>query len=203
MKKALLFVLALVLAPSAAIAAKFEEGKHYKVINEKATANKELVEFFSFYCPHCFKFEPTFNEIKSKLNKDIKVRKAHVTFISWVDKDIQQDLSRALAVAQGLKVGDKVIPAIFNHIHVKRAKFANRDDIRKIFVANGVDGVKFDMAMDSFGVSSQVKKMEKDMKTAKVSGVPYVMVNGKYQVLGGVSSAAEYAELVDYLASKD
>ena len=31
----------------------WKEGEHYKVISDEVTAESEVVEYFSFWCPHC------------------------------------------------------------------------------------------------------------------------------------------------------
>ena len=58
--KAALLALAL---PVVAIANQFEEGVHYEVIADEATADPEIKEFFSFYCVHCFRFGSAGTEV--------------------------------------------------------------------------------------------------------------------------------------------
>ena len=40
-----------------AFAANLEEGKQYVQVSQTASAQSEVIEFFSFYCPHCYAFE--------------------------------------------------------------------------------------------------------------------------------------------------
>ena len=40
-----------------AFAANLQEGKQYIQVSQQAAPQKEVIEFFSFYCPHCFSFE--------------------------------------------------------------------------------------------------------------------------------------------------
>ena len=40
-----------------AFAANLEEGKQYVQVSQTASAQPEVIEFFSFYCPHCYAFE--------------------------------------------------------------------------------------------------------------------------------------------------
>lgn len=51
MKKIFIFLAAMMILPLAN-AAKFEEGVHYEVIAEQATAKPEVAEYFSYFCPH-------------------------------------------------------------------------------------------------------------------------------------------------------
>lgn len=202
MKKLTALFFSLVMLSVSATAQQFEEGKHYEVLDTKASSSKQVIEFFSFGCGHCNNFEPVWQQIASEVPKDIKVKKSHVSFIRFTSQEMVDDLTRAVAVADILKVKDKVIPAIFNYVHVQKATFRDRNDIRNIFVIQGVDGKDFDKYIDSFPVSNAVRHMEMDAKELKISGVPSVIVNNKYKILGGVKSTKEYADLIAYLANK-
>ena len=43
-----------------------KEGVHHEVISETATQKPEVREFFSYYCPHCLKFEPLAKRLSEK-----------------------------------------------------------------------------------------------------------------------------------------
>lgn len=202
MKKALLMAAALLLAPMAALAAQYQEGVHYTVINDgPATAKPEITEFFSFYCPHCYTFSKTVvPKVLAEKPEGIAFNQAHVDFIG---KEMGVEMSRAFAVAHQLKVADKVEPALFSAIHDKKQHFTSRNDIRAIFVANGVDGKNFDAAAESFMVNAQMSKMKRDTENAKLTGVPAIVVNGKYRVeTGAIKSYDELLEIAYFLARK-
>ena len=202
MKKALLMAAALLLAPMAVFAADYQEGVHYTVINDgPATAKPEITEFFSFYCPHCYNFAKT---VVPKIIADkpdgVAFNQAHVDFIG---KEMGVEMSRAFAVAHQLNVDDKIDNALFSAIHDKKQNFTNRDDIRALFIANGVDGKTFDAAAESFMVKAQMAKMKRDTENAKLTGVPALVVNGKYRVeTGSIKSYDELLDIAFFLAKK-
>ncbi|MDO6685794.1 MULTISPECIES: thiol:disulfide interchange protein DsbA/DsbL [unclassified Agarivorans] len=198
MKKLLIGLMAMLALPMA-MAADFKEGTHYDVIKQTATAKPEVIEFFSYYCPHCFKFEPVAESIKKSLPEGVAFKKNHVSFIGG---SMGEEMVRAFAAAEMLEVEPAISHAIFDSIHNKRQNFTSRDDLRSIFVANGVDGKKFDSAANSFVVNGMVSQMEKNTINYKIRGVPALVVNGKYQVnTGSVKSIEELNELVSYLAN--
>ncbi|MGL4475828.1 MAG: thiol:disulfide interchange protein DsbA/DsbL [Shewanella sp.] len=202
MKKALLVALALVIAPMAAMAADYKEGVHYTVINQgPATAKPEIKEFFSFYCGHCFNFAKTVvPQIKSTLPKGVAFNQAHVEFIG---REMGPEMSSAFAVARQLGVEEKIENAMFSAIHEKRQNFTNRDDIRALFIANGVDAKDFDAAANSFMVNAQVANMKRDTENAKIQGVPALVVNGKYLVkTDAIKSYDEMLDIAYFLAEK-
>ncbi|MCH1931432.1 thiol:disulfide interchange protein DsbA/DsbL [Shewanella acanthi] len=200
MKKALLMAAALLLAPLTLSAAEYKEGVHYTVINDgPATAKPEITEFFSFYCPHCYNFSKTIvPKILAEKPADVAFNQTHVDFIG---KEMGVEMSRAFAVAHQLNVDDKVDAALFAAIHDKKQHFTSRDDIRALFIANGVDGKTFDAAADSFMVKAQMAKMKRDTENAKISGVPSLVVNGKYRIENGsIKSYDELLAIAYYLA---
>ncbi|GIU48434.1 thiol:disulfide interchange protein DsbA/DsbL [Shewanella algidipiscicola] len=201
MKKALLVALALLMAPMAALAADYKEGVHYTVVNKgPATAKPEIAEFFSFYCPHCYSFAKVqVPQIKANLPEGVVFKQNHVEFIG---REMGTEMSRAFAIAHQLKVEDKIEQALFAAIHDKKQRFVNRDDIRQVFIANGVSGKEFDAAANSFMVSAQMAQMKRATENAQLSGVPALVVNGKYRVeTGAIKSYDELLDIAFYLTT--
>lgn len=190
-----------------AAAAQYTEGEQYTKVSETITKKKEVREYFSVYCGHCFKFEPTMHDLQKSLPADASFERNHVDFLRAASPKIQQMITKATVVAEQLGDADKLIGAIFNYIHVQRAIITSEADLRKIFVLNGADGEKFDKLMKSFNVSSQAKSIKKyqDEMTAKkaITGVPTLIVNGKYKVnpakLDRNNFQQDYEKLVKYL----
>ncbi|WP_339720930.1 thiol:disulfide interchange protein DsbA/DsbL [uncultured Paraglaciecola sp.] len=184
MKKILLLLsLALLIPLQACAQEKWREGTHYNVIADQATEKKEVLEFFSFWCPHCFNFEPLVKDIKTKLADDVEFKKIHVNFMGFTSAAIQDDATKAMMVARELKKGDELNAAIFKYIHVSRSPVSGIKDLKNIFVVNGVEPEDFDKMMSSFGVNSRLKMNNKAIQEYRkhVRSVPTFIVNGKFQ----------------------
>ena len=205
--KKLVSLFALLLLPVFAFAANYTEGEHYTKVDEKITAKPEVREFFSFYCPHCFQFEPFMAKLKTSIPEDTKFVMNHVDFLRAASPKVQGMLTKAVVVAHQMGVEKKVIGAMFNYIHIQKAVFTSEKDIRNVFVLNGADGEKFDKLMKSFGMVSQAKAMKKQQNyfasKGALKGVPAVIVNGKYRVdaqgLDRNNFEQDYINLVNYL----
>ncbi|GLR71205.1 thiol:disulfide interchange protein DsbA/DsbL [Agaribacter marinus] len=208
MKKFLLGLSIALLFPLQALAqvTLWQEGTHYTVISDKASAKPVVQEYFSFWCPACFRFEPLMQEVKSKLDDGVKFDKIHVNFMRFTSPEIQDAATRAMMIGRQLKLDNKLNDAIFSLIHVqgKGQEIKSIDDFKAAFVANGVDSEEFDKLASSFGVTSLVNRNNKQIQKNRenISGVPNVIVNGKYQIKGGVKSAEEYVQLVNWLAKQ-
>lgn len=209
MKKIASLVMMLCL-PFMAFSADYIEGEHYTQVSEKGTKKPEVREFFSFYCPHCMKFEPFMDEVKKSLPEDASFEMNHVDFLRASSPKIQGMLTKATLVAKQMKMEKQLVGALFNYIQVKRSVITAESDIRKLFVANGADGEKFDKLMKSFTVNSQAKSLKKNQdmysKSGALTGVPAVFVNGKYrinaQALDKQNFIEDYKKLVAYLLTK-
>ncbi|ESP91821.1 MULTISPECIES: thiol:disulfide interchange protein DsbA/DsbL [Pseudoalteromonas] len=210
MLKSIKAALLALMLPLAANAMTFEAGKHYEVIAERGTKKPEVTEYFSFYCPACNNFEGLIDQFKPKLDSGVKFKKSHVDFVGVRDPEHQKMIATALATAEVLPQKKQIVSAIFSHIHTKRGKFNELADIKDVFVAQGVDGAKFDKMYKSFSVRTKASKMARQQKQLQdkgaLSSVPTFIVNGKYKlVLGrssGITSPDDIAKLINYLASK-
>lgn len=206
MKKILLLISFALLLPLQAFAQeKWSEGTHYNIIAEQATEKKEVLEFFSFWCPHCFKSEPLVTDIKSKLADDVKFKKVHVNFMGFTSAAIQNEATKAMMVARELKKGDELNQAIFRYIHISRSSITGVKDLKNIFVVNGVEPEEFDKMISSFGVNSQLQMNNKTIETYRkyVTSVPNFIVNGKYQAtFTRDMDQDEMVDLIIFLSNK-
>jgi len=200
MKKVFALFIGLFLLPITVNAANFKEGTHYEVISQTATDKPEVLEFFSFYCPHCFQFEPLVEVLKTKLDPTVEIKKNHVNFLG---KTMGPKLTQAYAAATILKVEDKVAQVIFDEIHVQRKAINSEKDIFNIFVKAGVDKKEAEAAFESFPANGLASQMRRNTEKYRIHGVPTLIVNGKYKVnTGSLKSTEEFTELVSFLSKK-
>jgi len=200
MKKIFALLVGLVLLPLSVNAADFKEGTNYEVIKQTATEKPEVLEFFSFYCPHCFKFEPLMKTLAQDLPADVTIKKNHVNFLGGA---MGAEITKAYAAADLLEVKEEVTSIIFDQIHTQRKAINDEDDILAIFVKAGVSEKEAKSALASFPVSGMASQMKRNTENFKVRGVPTLIVNGKYKVnTGSVKSVKEFTELVTFLTKK-
>lgn len=175
-------------------AAPLSEGKEYIQVRQLPSAQKEVVEFFSFYCPHCYHYELSYNipsAIKAKLPQDVVLRQYHVDFLGRQS----ENLTRAWALAMALGAEDKVKVPLFEG--AQQDAFKSMEDIRAVFLENGITADQFDSGINSFAVNGLVNKQKQQLEEFKVRGVPAFFVNGQYQIKSdGFSDSASVGEFV-------
>lgn len=162
----------------------WQEGTHYEVIADKASAKPNLTEYFSFWCPACNAYEPLVAEFKKNLPEGVKFKKVHVNFMPQATPDVQELATRAMLIGRAMKEEEKYNGAIFNYIHKQRGKISNFNDLRNIFIVNGADEKQFDKLASSFGMQNLENRNRKAIEDYRehLNSVPTFIVNGKYKV---------------------
>ncbi|WED24446.1 thiol:disulfide interchange protein DsbA/DsbL [Vibrio sp. JC009] len=178
-------------------AAQFAEGTHYKELDTPASVKPVVTEFFSFYCPHCYHFEPVMDQVQKQLPEGKQFKKAHVSFMGG---SMGKSMAKAYATMIALDIEGKMLPVMFRQIHELKQPPRNDKELRQIFIDNGVEAEKYDATFNSFAVDSMQKRFDNEFDQAGLRGVPAVIVNNKYLLTPdkSISSVDEYMELVNY-----
>lgn len=179
MKKILLALVGIAMAFGAS-AAQFSEGDQYVKLDKSITGEPQVLEFFSFYCPHCYEFEEVYHvsdAVRKGLPEGVKMTKYHVEFLGPLGKQLTQ----AWAVAMALGVEDKITQPMFEAVQ-KTQSVQSPEDIRNVFIKAGVSAADYDGALNSFVVKSLIVQQEKAAEDLQLRGVPAIFVNGKYMV---------------------
>jgi protein dithiol oxidoreductase (disulfide-forming) len=204
MLKKLKLSLLLICLPFAALAANFEADNQYTIIDVEKSSSPQVTEYFSFYCPHCFQFEPVAKAIEENLPEGAVFIKNHVNFLGGVSPESQSNLSLAYLVAKNHGQEDLITDKIFNSIHVQRAPLTDIKDLKKLLELNGIDNDTFEQEIASLPIISAERamqdKQQKYSKLGALTGVPTFIVNDKYKInLNTIKSQAELDELVTFL----
>jgi len=140
----------------------------------------EVLEFFSYGCPHCRDFHPLVTRWAAKLPKDIAFRRVPVTFgrAAW------SNLARLFYSLEATGQLDRLDQGAFDAIHGKHANLFTETAILDWVTAQGVKSTTFRAAFRSFAVETRLARAEQLARVYKVEGVPLLTVGGRYTVLG-------------------
>ena len=202
LKKALLVFSILFIFNSMACAETYEEGKHYKRIDQPKTIDSdkvEVLEFFWYGCPHCYSFEPYVNKWKQNKPQNVEFVRVPATFQPlWVLH------ARAYYALQMLDAGEKTHLKFFSEIHNKKNYMKTIDALTVFVQEHGVERSEFIDAMNSFTVETQVRKATKLVTDYKLNGVPAVAVNGRYLVSASMAGSYDnMIKIMSYLIEKE
>src|SRR5690554_5257909 len=155
MKKLMFAFVALMMLP--VTAQEFKEDVHYEVIAEQSAAKPEIKEFFSFYCIHCYRFEPVAAAMKEAYPKAFD--KSHI-----VSHPTLELVARGFAAAKLFKKEEAISKAFYERIHVQEKQITTEEDLKAIFHVNGISADKFEKAMKHPLVEKQVNDMDRDAR---------------------------------------
>ncbi|RIX47418.1 MAG: thiol:disulfide interchange protein DsbA/DsbL [Rhodocyclales bacterium GT-UBC] len=143
-------------------------------------AKIEVLEFFSYGCPHCNDFNPLLSAWVAKQQGDVVVKKVPVTFgrAAWTN------IAKLFYTLEVTGDAVRLESDIFKAIHVERANLFDEKSMLDWVVKKGVDGKKFSDTYNSFGVNSKVKRAEQMAQAFKITGVPALAVEGRFLVGG-------------------
>lgn len=159
-------------------------GKDYTLIAPAQQTEEpgkiEVLEFFSYGCPHCADFNPLLSAWAAKQPADVVLKKVPVTFgrPAWTNiaklyytLEITGDLHRLEA-------------DVFKAIHVERVNLFDEKSMADWVAKKGVDAKKFGETYASFGVNSKIRRAEQLAKAYQIQGVPALSIDGKYMAGG-------------------
>ena len=159
----------------------------------------EVLEVFWYACPHCYDFDPYLHEWLTNKPEDVTFRRMPGIFRkSWIPH------AKAFFAAKKLNVLDQIHTPLFNAIHREKKKIHDFKAMKKFFAKHGVDKDEFTKIYESEEVDTKVKQAFVMGQRYKVTGVPAMIVNGKYLV--SASSAGSFEnmlKIVDSLVDKE
>ncbi|EDM9065214.1 protein disulfide oxidoreductase DsbA, partial [Salmonella enterica subsp. enterica serovar Give] len=152
----------------------------YSHLSDVVAEAPPVLEYFSFYCPACFRYDRDFkvNErIKEGLPKGTKLTQYHASFMGTLG----EELTQAWSIAILLNIEDKVKPLLFDAVQVTKSVQSWRD-IRQVFVNAGVPGPEFDAAWVSPAVASLTEKQNALASQLALVSIPAMYINGRYRI---------------------
>ena len=146
----------------------------------------EVLEVFWYACPHCFDFEPHISKWLASKPDDVEFRRMPGIFRkNWIPH------AKAYFTAQKLGVLEKTHTPLFDAIHKQKKNIHDDVAMKNFFVKQGIDEDAFTKAYESEEVETMVKQAYVMGQRYKLTGVPAVIVNGKYMVSGSTAGSFE------------
>ncbi len=155
------------------------EGRDFtKLDPPQPTAAKgkvEVLEFFSYACPHCNAFEPTLAAWVRTLPPDVVFRRVPVPFLYNAE-----NFERTYYALETIGAVDAMQSKIFSAVHVDKQRLDKVEDIAAVVAKNGGDAAKFTAAFKSFSVATAVSRAKKMVADYKVDSVPTLIIQGRF-----------------------
>ncbi len=165
---------------------------------ETPAGKVEVVEFFSYMCPHCNAFEPAFSAWLKKTPKDVVVYRVPVPFLASFEV-----LQRMYYAMEAMNLVEKLHAKVFAAVHNEHRNLNSLTAVVDWLAAQGVDRAQFMTQYNSFSVATKANRAKQLTNAYRVDGVPALGVAGRYYTDGSMAKSMERALLVtDFLVAQ-
>ena len=182
---------------------RYQAGVHYEIIDNptsvRDSSKVEVIEVFWFGCNHCYALEPYLARWKKDMPQGVNFSKSPAT---W--NEVLKTHARIYYTAKALGIEQQFIPAAFNTIQNEGRRLTGNTELEYFFKGFGVEKERYLSVSNSFGVNNAVKQADNRMRQWAVTGVPTLIVNGKYKVSGTREiGTSKLLDVVDFLIEKE
>jgi thiol:disulfide interchange protein DsbA len=198
-------------ASTTPIPGKWVDGQNYSTLvpaqpTASGASKVEVVEVFWYGCGHCFHLDPTLEDWRKK-GKAAYVDFARVP-VMW--NDTTRAHARLFYTLLALGKLDALHADVFREIHVNNNFLAAQDPAeterlqRAFLKSKGIPEADFDKTYRSFSVEQWLQKAEQLTRRYKVTGVPFMVVNGKYTAdVGTAGGEPQLVTLMNDLSASE
>lgn len=166
----------------------------------------EVAEIFWYGCGHCFDFEPHINRWAQNKPENVRFVRIPATWNPLLKLHAQLYYTEEVLVKNG-KIADPegFRAAVFAEFHQKSNHMTSESSIQQVFEQHGVSAEDFSATWKSFEVATKLNKAQDLALRYGISGVPAVVVNGKYRTGASqdVQGYPKVLEVVDELVARE
>ncbi|PLX63475.1 thiol:disulfide interchange protein DsbA/DsbL [Sedimenticola selenatireducens] len=161
-----------------------------------------VVEFFWFGCPHCYSLEPLVKAFRQD-NQDIQF----ITIPAAPNQRWEIE-ARIYYAMEALGVKESHYDRVFKIYADKRneKRYPTLDEVADLFSDAGITREALEQQMNSQEVSILIERSRRLFDQAELTGVPALIINGKYQLefakLDGEQFAKDFMQTIRALGEK-
>ena len=156
-----------------------EEGTDYKRVSKPFAVETgkqiEVAEFFWYRCPHCNQLQPALEEWAKKLPPDVKLRPVPTVLNpNWLPA------AKTYYALSDLGALNRLHGKVFEAYHKEKLDLDDKAELLAWVKKQGLNAKRFEAAYTSFDTHKRVMKGDQAARTAGITGVPTLVVDGKY-----------------------
>ena len=137
-----------------------------------------VTEFFSYQCPHCFRFAKPYEDWIAKLPADVKAERVAVSIghQTWLPA------AQAFYALTAMKKVPAIDDALFGAIHRQRLQLDTEAALTDWVGRQGIDQAAFTQAYQSFSVKLNMKRADDLSRSYRLPSVPTLAIDGRYLI---------------------
>ncbi|HEX2826392.1 MAG TPA: thiol:disulfide interchange protein DsbA/DsbL [Burkholderiales bacterium] len=158
----------------------------------------EVIEFFSYACPHCATLEGPLEAWLKKKPADVEFKRVPTVFHpSWAP------YAQLYYTLEAMNLVDKLHGEVFKALHQQNMKFQDAKAMADWAASKGVDRKKFTDAYNSFAVQSRTKLSNDMSRRYAVEFTPAIVVNGRFLTGPSMTSTGNNVDFNRFFAVLD
>lgn len=158
-------------------------------ISAPATDKIEVIEFFSYACPHCAHFAPFIESWAKKQPASVHFTRIPVEF----GRPEWGTLARLYYTLQNMKLIPQYQEKVFQALHEQQINLMAEDEMANWIQKQGINRKKFLDIYHSFTIQSEVQRGDDLAARYSVDSVPMVFVANQYVTAPSMAGGNEEA----------
>ena len=179
MRTLVIAAIALLALPAAAAPV---AGTDYQPINPPQPTSDPskivVTEFFSYQCPHCYRFAKPYEDWIAKLPADVKAERVAVS----IGHQAWMPAAQAFYALTAMKKVPAIDDALFGAIHRQRLQLDSEAALTDWVGRQGIDQAAFTQAYRSFSVKLNTKRADDLSRSYRLPSVPTLAIDGRYLI---------------------
>lgn len=152
----------------------------------------EVLEVFSYACPHCAHFQSFADKLKVGLPANAQFVLMPADFHPvWVM------FARGFYTAKALGLLDSTHQALFDALYRDHQPITSLDQLADFYAAHGADKATFLSTAESFVIEGDLAQIRGKEQAYGVDSTPTLIVNGKYRITADSAQGIGFEEMVE------
>tara|TARA_Y100001936_G_scaffold252786_1_gene314102 strand:+ start:3287 stop:3937 length:651 start_codon:yes stop_codon:yes gene_type:complete len=166
------------------------KGQDYAVLlnPQPTTSGKkiEVLEFFWYGCPSCYKLHPKIKSWKKRIPKDVSLKYIPTIFRkNWIPG------AKTFYTLEVLGKINELHDKIYKAIHVDKIDLAKEETLFNWIEQQGIDRKKFINIYNSFSIANKSSHSSQMSRKYGLKGVPSLIIDGRYLISGRMGSTPQ------------
>ena len=157
-----------------------------------------VVEYFSYSCPHCKEFDPQVEDFRNDLPPGVTFKRTPVVFGN-LQQELQARTYLALDAAGALEDNHS---RIFKALHVDGRRLETAQAMAEFVDGHGIVAPAFLRMLNSGAVSARLRAAQRAQQADGISSIPSLVVGGTYLIEIGKVGRAQALKIARGLAEQ-
>lgn len=137
----------------------------------------EVIEFFSYACPHCTNLEPMLDSWVDGLPENVRFKRVHIAVDTMTTR-----LAKTYLILESQDLLEQNHRRMFDAIHERNITFLNDEQLAEFMNGRGIESDRFLSALNGRYITRAVESSRQLAVETRTLGVPALLIGNKFQV---------------------